>query len=204
MAARLNAWDSLIPMHADRKSVCVLIWVGSNIGDVNRNDASLTERLLLGHIASVHGVKGWVKIHSYTDPRDAIFDYQPWLLGDTESETKVLENKTSGKYLLARLKGVSSREGAEALAGQKIVVGRDSLPPLQDSEFYWADLVGLEVINQDGSSLGRIREMLATGANDVMVVRGEKDRLIPFVMDIYVRQVDLDHGVVKVDWDADF
>lgn len=171
---------------------------------MNQNDASPVERVLLGHVASVHGVKGWVKIHSYTDPRDAIFDYQPWLLGDAESATTVLEGKTSGKYLLARLKGVSNREEAEALAGQKIAVARDSLPPLQDSEFYWADLVGLEVLNQDGSALGRIREMLATGANDVMVVSGERDRLIPFVMGLYVSQVDLDQGVVTVDWDAEF
>lgn len=171
---------------------------------MNKEDASLAERILLGHVAGVHGVKGWIKIHSYTDPRDAIFDYQPWLLGEAEMAITVLEGKVSGKYLLARLKDVSGRDEAEAIAGQKIVVVRDSLPPLQDSEFYWADLVGLEVLNQDGSSLGRIREMLATGANDVMVVSGERERLIPFVMDLYVSQVDLEQGVVKVDWDAEF
>jgi 16S rRNA processing protein RimM len=83
-------------------------------------------------------------------------------------------------------------------------VARGGLPPLQDNEFYWADLVGLKVLNQDGSALGHIREMLATGANDVMVVSGERDRLIPFVMGLYVSQVNLDQGVVTVDWDAEF
>ncbi|MDZ4728602.1 MAG: ribosome maturation factor RimM [Xanthomonadales bacterium] len=173
-------------------------------GDLNKKDASLDERVLLGHVAGVHGVKGWVKIHSYTDPRNAIFDYQPWLLEKSGKSLTVLEGKISGKYLLVRLKEVSSRDEAEALAGQKIAVVRDGLPPLLDSEFYWADLVGLEVLNQDGSGLGHIREMLATGANDVMVVSGERERLIPFVLGLYVSQVDLEQGVVKVDWDPEF
>jgi 16S rRNA processing protein RimM len=173
-------------------------------GDVNKEDASPDERVVLGHVAGVHGVRGWLKIHSYTDPRDAIFDYQPWLLGESGVAITVLEGKVSGKYLLARLKDISSREDAEAIAGQEIVVVRESLPPLKDSEFYWADLVGLKVLNQDGSSLGQIREMLATGANDVMVVSGERERLIPFVMNLYVSQVDLEQGVVRVDWDPDF
>ncbi len=171
---------------------------------MNQDNASPPTQVLLGHIAGVHGIKGWIKIHSHTEPRDAIFDYQPWLLEESGKKITVLEGKVSGKYLLARLKEVSSRDDAEAIAGQKIVVGRDALPPLQESEFYWADLVGLKVLNQDGTSLGHIREMLATGANDVMVVSGERERLIPFVMDLYVNQVELEQGVVKVDWDADF
>ena len=162
------------------------------------------QEIVLGHLAGVHGIKGWVKIHSHTDPREAIFDYQPWLLGDAAVETEVLEGKASGKFLLARLRNVETRDAAAALVGQKIAVGRNSLPPLHDNEFYWADLVGLEVLNRDGTKLGRIREMLATGANDVMVVEGGRERLIPFVMGRYVNQVDLERGFVEVDWDPDF
>lgn len=162
------------------------------------------QEIVLGHLAGVHGIKGWVKIHSHTDPREAIFDYQPWLLGDAAVTTEVLESKASGKFLLARLKDVDTRDAAEALVGQKIAVGRSSLPPLEDSEFYWADLIGLTVLNRDGTELGRIREMLATGANDVMVVDGDRERLIPFVMGHYVSQVDLERGFVTVDWDPDF
>jgi len=171
---------------------------------VNADETSPADRVLLGHIAGVHGIKGWVKIHSYTDPKDAIFDYQPWLLGEAQVATELVEGKASGKYLLARLKGVNNRDDAAAVAGQKIQVGKDALPQLQDSEFYWADLVGLKVINQDGSALGSIVDMLATGANDVMVVNGDRERLIPFVMDLYVSQVDLEQGFVKVDWDPEF
>lgn len=171
---------------------------------MSADEASSAKRILLGHIAGVHGVKGWVKIHSCTDPRDAIFDYQPWLLGEKAEATEVLEGKVAGKYLLARLKGVSGRDDAEAVSGQKIEVARDALPKLKKSQFYWTDLVGLRVINQDGSTLGNIVDMLATGANDVMVVSGERERLIPFVMDVYVSQVDLEQGFVKVDWDPEF
>ncbi len=171
---------------------------------MSADEASPVQQILLGHIAGVHGIKGWVKIHSYTDPRIAIFDYQPWLLGEAQVATEVLEGKASGKYLLARLKGVNDRDDAAAVAGQKIEIGKDALPQLQNKEFYWADLVGLKVINQDGSALGSIVDMLATGANDVMVVSGERERLIPFVMDLYVSQVDLAQGFVKVDWDPEF
>lgn len=171
---------------------------------MNETKANPGKQIVLGHIAGVHGIKGWVKIHSHTDPRDAIFDYQPWLLGDSGTAIKVLEGKVSGKMLLAQLKDVTTRDEAEALAGQKIAVGREMLPPLTDKEFYWADLVGLKVLNQDGAVLGEVREMLATGANDVMVVSGERERLIPFVMDLYVSQVNLEQGFVMVDWYADF
>jgi len=171
---------------------------------VSEDKASPANQIVLGHVAGVHGINGWVKIHSHTDPRDAIFDYQPWLLGASGKAIKLLEGKVSGKMLLAQLQDIDSRDAAEALQGQKIAVGREKLPPLQDQEFYWADLVGLEVSNQDGIVLGRVREMLATGANDVMVVSGDKERLIPFVMDLYVSQVDLCQGIVKVDWDPDF
>lgn len=171
---------------------------------MNQDNASRAKKIVLGHIAGVHGVKGWLKIHSYTDPRDAIFDYQPWLLEDSGVAITVLEGKASGKFLLARLKDVVTRDEAEALAGLKITVGREMLPSLDGSEFYWADLVGLEVLNQDGAVLGHIKEMLATGANDVMVVSGDRERLIPFVMDIYVTSVDLVQGWVKVDWDPEF
>lgn len=168
------------------------------------DDASPAKRILLGHVVGVHGVRGWLKIHSCTDPRDAIFDYQPWLLGDAGMAIEVLEGKAGGKYLLARLDGVNTRDEADAVSGQKIEVERHALPLLDSSQFYWNDLVGLKVINQDGTALGNIIDMLATGANDVMVVSGERERLIPFVMDVYVMQVDLEQGFVKVDWDPEF
>ena len=158
----------------------------------------------LGHISGVHGVSGWLKIHSQTDPREAIFEYQPWLVGEQHEAVRITEGKRHGKHLIALLEDVNDRDQAESLVKQQIAVFRDQFPDLPETEFYWADLIGLAVKVQDGTNLGTIRNMLATGANDVMVVQGERERLIPFVQDRYVKQVDLEQGLVIVDWDPDF
>ena len=158
----------------------------------------------LGRIASAHGIKGWVKIHSDTDPRSAIFEYQPWLLGEHLDTGQLIKGRVQGKYLVAELEGVSDRESAEALAGMDISIRREQLPELPGTQHYWSDLIGLAVVGVDGKPLGRIREMMATGANDVMVVSGDRERLIPYVHGVYVTRVALDEGQVTVDWDADF
>jgi len=160
--------------------------------------------VLLGHVASAYGIKGWSRIHSDTEPREAIFDYQPWLIGDEAIPMRVLAGKKQGKHLVAELEGVSDRNAAESLAGQNIAVFRDQLPDLPDSHYYWTDLIGSSVYNQDGLALGMIREMIATGANDVMLVRGDRERLIPFVQGEYVTEVDLGARTVRVNWDPDF
>ena len=158
----------------------------------------------IGHVSSVHGLKGWVKIYSLTDPREAIFEYQPWLLGESRAETRIAEGKTHGKYLIALLENVDDREQAESLVNRPIAVYRDQFSELPEDEFYWTDLLGFSVQLGDGTELGTIEQMLATGANDVMVVRGERERLIPFVQQQYVKSVSLDDGIVVVDWDPDF
>jgi len=171
---------------------------------VSEDPGAKREKVLLGRVSGAHGIKGWVKIHSDTEPRDAIFDYQPWLVGPDEITTRVLSGRQQGKYLVAELKGISDRNAAEDLAGSDIAVYREQLPDLPQDHYYWADLTGLKVINQEGREFGRIKELIATGANDVMVVSGERDRLIPFVRGRYIRDVDLDAGCVTVDWDPDF
>jgi 16S rRNA processing protein RimM len=165
-----------------------------------------TERKIvpLGHISGVHGVKGWVKVHSQTEPREAIFGYQPWLLGEAREEIRVRQGKKHGNRLIALLEDTDSREQAEGLVNRHIAVYRDQFPDLTEDEFYWTDLVGLAVKLEDGTELGTIENMLATGANDVMVVRGDRERLIPFVQGQYVKKVNLDEAIVVVDWDPDF
>jgi len=158
----------------------------------------------LGHISGVHGVRGWVKIHSLTEPREAIFDYQPWLLGEALEPVRVSEGKAHGNRLLARIEGVDDREAAEERVGRAIAVYREQLPETGGDQFYWADLVGLEVRLENGRTLGVVDRLLATGANDVLIVRGDRERLIPFVPGPYVKQVDLEGGVVVVDWDPEF
>lgn len=158
----------------------------------------------LGQISGVHGVRGWVKIHSLTEPREAIFDYQPWLLGEALKPVRIIEGKRHGHRLIARIEGVDDREAAEELVELPIAVDRDQMPEAEEGQYYWTDLVGLTVRLEDGRELGTVERLLATGANDVLVVRGERERLIPFVTGQYVKRVDLDDGVIVVDWDPEF
>lgn len=159
--------------------------------------------VLIGHVSGAHGLKGWVRIHSLTEPRDAIFEYQPWQLGES-GEVCVLEGRKTGKHLVALLEHVHDRDQAESLNKRPISVYRDQFPDLPEQEYYWTDLEGMQVVLEDGTGLGKIERMLATGANDVMVVRGDKERLIPFVIGPYVKAVNLKDGVVTVDWDPEF
>ena len=145
-----------------------------------------------------------MKIHSLTEPREAIFDYQPWLLGESREEVRVSQGKKHGNRLIALFENIDDREAAERLVNRPIAVYREQLPESEEGEFYWTDLEGLAVELADGTPLGTIDRMMATGANDVMVVKGERERLIPFVLEQYVQRVDLEHGVVVVDWDPEF
>jgi 16S rRNA processing protein RimM len=158
----------------------------------------------LGYVSGVHGLKGWIKVHSWTQPREAIFAYQPWLLGEERREIRVRDKRLQGKTLLAELPGVEGRDEAAALVGASIVVRRDQLPELPAGEYYWSDLIGLSVETLSGEALGRVERLLETGANDVLVVQGDRERLIPYVPSRYVVRVDLDQRRIVVDWNADF
>ncbi|MEX0731651.1 MAG: ribosome maturation factor RimM [Aquisalimonadaceae bacterium] len=167
----------------------------------------MTTRLItIGRISGIHGVAGWVKIRSDTQPRDNILTYPRWLVrreGQWQ-EMVLVEGRMQGKGIVAALQGVNDREQARELMGADIALPRDALPPLPEGEYYWADLEGLEVITVDGVALGRLHHLIETGANDVMVVRGDRERLIPMVIGQYVTRVDLAQGLIEVDWDPDF
>jgi len=158
----------------------------------------------LGYISAVHGIKGWVKVHSWTRPMEAILAYQPWLLGEQQSSVEIIDGRKQGKSLVALLPGHEDREQATSLVGQQIFVGREQLPPAAEGEYYWSDLEGLEVHTTSGEVLGRIERLMETGANDVLVIRGDREHLIPFVQGQYVVRVDLEAGLVEVDWDPEF
>lgn len=158
----------------------------------------------LGYVSGVHGLQGWVKIHSWTSPRAAILDYRPWLVGEEHEAVEIVEGREQGKTLVALLPGVSDRDQAQTWVGREIAVLRAQLPEPEEQQWYWADLVGLEVINTDGDRLGHIGKMMETGANDVMVVAGERELLIPFVPGVHVISVDLEAGRVVVDWQRDY
>ncbi|NII10206.1 ribosome maturation factor RimM [Oleiagrimonas sp. C23AA] len=166
-------------------------------------------RVRMGRIVGVYGVRGEVKLESWTEPRERIFDYQPWLLsaapGKASSQVRGIKGRAQGKGLVAQLPGVENREQAAALMGSDILIERDQLPAPEDGAFYWFDLEGLEVVNREGHVLGKVDHLFATGANDVIVVRdGDREILVPFVRDVYVLSIDLQQGRMEVDWDPDF
>jgi 16S rRNA processing protein RimM len=159
---------------------------------------------VLGHVAGVYGVRGWVKVFSETDPIGNILDYSPWFLGEEEAPRAVAEGKRHGKGLIVRLAGCADRDQAAALVGRQISVDRGRLPPPASDEIYWADLEGLAVETVGGEALGEVRRLFSTPGNDVLVVDGDRERLIPFLWDRVVKDVDLEKRVIRVDWDPDF
>ena len=167
---------------------------------------SNTEFLNVGHISGVFGVKGWVRVFSYTDPLDNILDYSPWTLkkGNESKLVKVVRGKIQGKSVLAAIDGVIDREQAALLAGSEIWIEQAILPKAQAGEYYWFDLLGLSVENTQGVLLGVVDSMMETGANDVLIVKGDIDRAIPFLQGQTVLNIDLDAGLIQVDWDPDF
>jgi 16S rRNA processing protein RimM len=166
----------------------------------------------LGSINGIHGIKGWVKVFSYTDPMEAILDYSPWILrkGGVEKEITIKDGQASGKRLIVQLEGIDTRDQAEDLIGYEVHVNIAAMPDLEEGEFYWYQLEGLVVKSSGGEVLGKIDHMLETGANDVMVVEPTPDsidkeqRLIPYLEGDVVKQVDQEIGVVTVDWDSGY
>jgi 16S rRNA processing protein RimM len=161
--------------------------------------------VVLGSISAVFGTRGWVKAMSETRPRDAIFEYPVWYVGSGRAyrQLALLECRVQGPSLLARLQGIDSREAAEALVGSRIAVPAAELVPLPPDQFYWRDLIGMRVVNEAGQELGVLQAFLETGGADVMRVRGERERLIPFVTGTYVLAVDQTARLITVDWHPD-
>ena len=166
----------------------------------------------LGSITSSHGIKGWFKVFSYTDPIEKIFDYSPWILrkGNEERRVEIRNGQQHGKRLIASVAGIENRTQADDLAGYEIHVARALLPELGEGDFYWFQLEGLSVFNREGLNLGEVSHMIETGANDVMSVRPTKnsidnqERLIPYVEHDVVLSVDPEASTIVVDWRAEF
>jgi 16S rRNA processing protein RimM len=169
-------------------------------------------RILIGRIHGAFGVRGEVKLESFTDPRSAVLRYQPWTLRDArqrEHEVAGARGRETAKGVVASLPGVDDRDAAEALRGAELWVPRSALPPPRPGEYYWVDLEGLRVVNIEGADFGTVSHLFATGANDVLVVQGGtsgngRERMLPFVQPEVIRKVDFEAGVITVDWDADF
>ncbi len=162
--------------------------------------------VVMGKIVAAQGIQGWVKVQTFTEYLDSLLDYETWYVGDEQSwrPLKVLEANVHGKVVVAKLEGIADRTAAEKYKGQLIAVPRAELPAQEEGEYYWSDLIGLAVENLAGERLGIVDSLLETGANDVLVVKGEHgEMLIPFIASV-IQQVSLKEKTIRVDWQADY
>lgn len=159
----------------------------------------------MGQILGPFGIKGWVRLKVFTDTQNGLAHYPRWFVeqGSAWVEHAVLEAGIQGKALVARLSGCANRDEAQRLKGCKIGIPRAALPAAAANEFYWADLIGLEVTNVRSQIMGKVTEIFSTGANDVLVVEGDKRHLIPFISQV-ILNVEKEAGVITVDWEIDY
>lgn len=163
------------------------------------------EKVIVGRIGAPHGVKGWVKIISFTEPTTNILDYQPWLIQQKNHWVTVTVDaeQVHANAIVVKLPGCDDRDTAQTYTNADIAITADQLPALETNEFYWHDLIGATVINLQQVTLGVVDHLIATGSNDVMIVKAERERLIPYISQV-IKKVDLEAKQIIVDWDADF
>lgn len=168
--------------------------------------------VVLGEIGRVHGLQGWLKLISFTSPMENILDYSQFHanIGGKTTQLELDEHRLSNKALLVHFKGYDDPETARLLTGTGLAIARSELPPLASGEFYWHQLEGLKVVNQHGECFGHVSHLLETGANDVLVVAADsesiddRERLIPYLLDSVISEVDLNNETIRVNWEADY
>ncbi len=166
----------------------------------------MAEYIVVGKVGKSHGVKGWVKIHSFTEVKTNILRYKPWFLQDKhEWHTVEVEAKRLGNQIVAKFAGIDSPEAAQAFVNKDIAIERSQLPDLAEDEVYWNDLIGLTVINQQQQFLGTVSHLFTTLANAILVVKKEdKEHLIPYILDHHIIKVDIANKQIVVEWDPEF
>lgn len=162
--------------------------------------------VVIGRFGRPHGIKGFVTVHSFTEPRDNILRYTDWhvFLNNQWQPVKLLCVETHSKNIIAQVEGYPERELVTRLTNAEIAVGQDQLADLSPGEYYWHQLMGMNVINQKGEPFGTVIEIMPTGANDVLVVQGEKRHLIPYLPGQFIIDINDSQRVITVDWDLDF
>ena len=165
----------------------------------------VNDLVIMGRIVAPYGVFGWLKVLPDTELIDGLLDYKTWWIGKDNDwrELKVEEAKVHNEVIVVKLQGISERDGAFACKGKQVAVPRAALPKPDKNEYYWSDLIGLQVKNLQDIDFGKIIDVFATGANDVIVVTGERERLIPFINAVII-EVDTVAKAMLVDWDAEF
>lgn len=178
---------------------------------MNKPEAN-SDWVVLGEIGRVHGLKGWLKLISFTSPMENILEYSQFhaVLGGRARRLEIDAHRLSNKALLVHFKGYDDPESARELTGIELAIDDAELPQLDSGEYYWHQLEGLAVVNQQGQRFGSVSHLIETGANDVLVVAAdsesidERERLIPYLMDSVISEVDLENGTIRVEWEADY
>ncbi|NQY89070.1 MAG: ribosome maturation factor RimM [Colwellia sp.] len=174
---------------------------------------STENQITLGKVGAVYGIKGWLRIHSFTGETDAILDYFPWSLklGNNTRTVDITDWRKHNKGLIVKVGGIDDRDDAQALVGSEILTNESTLPELSQGDYYWRDLIGMAVVTTKGYDLGVVSDMLETGANDVLVVKAnlndgfsKKERLIPYLLEQVVESVSIENKQICVDWDPGF
>ncbi|MFT5174088.1 MAG: 16S rRNA processing protein RimM [Gammaproteobacteria bacterium] len=170
------------------------------------DSANLDTRVVMGRVRGAHGVRGLLRVQPFSEQRDTLLLFKTWMLGvgGEWCEVSLISGHAHGSELLVKLAGLEDRDHAQQMRGREIAIWRAQLPVLAQDEYYWSDLEGLSVLTCEGENLGVVERVFATGANDVLVVKGEQERLIPFLLGEVVLQVDLQAARIEVDWDPDF
>ncbi|MGS0630050.1 MULTISPECIES: ribosome maturation factor RimM [Photorhabdus] len=169
--------------------------------------------IVLGKLGSAYGIRGWLRVFSSTEHAENIFEYQPWFIqrAGRWQHIELEAWKHHNQDMVIKIKGIDDRDAANLLTNCEIIVDSEQLPELDAGDYYWKDLMGCQVVNTAGYSLGTISDMMETGSNDVMVVKanlkdafGIKERLIPFLDGQVIKKVDLATKTIEVDWDPGF
>jgi 16S rRNA processing protein RimM len=162
------------------------------------------KKIYLGNITGVHGIKGWLKIQSFSSPPENILNYPSWIINNQGEENfySIEQGRKQNNKIVVKLEKIDDRNTAEFLINSKIQIQRSDLPKLSNENYYWSDLVGLSVLNSEEKVIGKIESLIETGANDVMVIITLKDEriLIPFVMHEIIKEVNVELNYIKIDW----
>ena len=163
------------------------------------------KKLLVGKINGFFGLQGWVKVFSYTSPRSNILNYSPWSIKseDIFQEIDVIKGREQSKTIVAHIKGIDNREDSQKFIGKDVYIDKDQLPELKEGKYYWHELIGFKVINNNQENLGVVDYFVETGANDVLVVRGKKEHWIPYI-EPFLISIDTQNKEILVEWDKDF
>ncbi|WP_028113985.1 MULTISPECIES: ribosome maturation factor RimM [Ferrimonas] len=174
---------------------------------------SQQELMLVGRLGAPHGIRGWLKITSFTDDKEGIFEYRPWLInhGGQQQEVKVVDWRRQNNGLIVRLEGIEDRDAAALYTNNDVSIFAHQLAELPEDEFYWRDLIGCKVVNQQGYDMGTVSGILETGANDVLEIKanakdafGKRERMVPFVPEQFIIEVNTSEKHITVDWDPNF